>query len=171
MRKITGIEIIFISIALMILTLAVLNGNSMGNLYLGNEDAQSYVFSTVLFGVPVTLFMFYIAIFIKFYKRDYERAYIIIRLFLPVMFCLYALGYLIGLNIDSTFVYNMLLPWWLFVALNILFNIGNVYIFHRAYKLEIYNKQIMIYTVILGIFYLLMFSAVITDSAVYLEII
>ena len=171
MRKITGIEIIFISVALMILTLAVLNGNSMGNLYLGNEDAQSYVFSTVLFGVPVTLFMFYIAIFIKFYKRDYERAYIIIRLFLPIMFCLYGLGYLVGLNLDSTFTYNMLIPWWLFTLLNISFMILIVYLFHRAYKLEIYNRQVIIYTVLLGIFYLLMFSAIITDSAVYLGVI
>ena len=82
--------------------------------------------------------------------------------------------YLFGLNIDSmigvdsAFEYGLLMPWWVFGIGNLLFTVFNIILFGKCYRSDKYQRVIVAYSVILVLFYIVLFSTVITDSAVHL---
>lgn len=168
MKKITGIEIVFITIVLLMTGLAISNGYRIGVLYLGLDLDQSYIYETVLYIVPFTIILIYLAVLVKYASQKYARAYIVVRIFVPVVLCIYSLGYLIGLNLGTEFVYELLMPVWLFSIINILFILFNIWLFNKIYQLKKYKKITIVYSVFLGLFYLLVFSTIITDSAIHL---
>ena len=168
MKKITGIEIVLIVVVFLMTALAVSNGYRIGVLYFGLDLDQSYMYETVIYIVPFTTIFIYLAVLIKYARQKYARAYIVLRMFIPVVLCMYSLGYLIGLNLGTEFAYELLMPVWIFCLLNLLFILFNIWLFNKIYQLNKYGGITIAYSVILSLFYLLMFSAIITDSAVHL---
>ncbi len=180
MKKLDGIEIIFIIASLITIMLAPINAYRVSSLFVGNEIEQLYIYETILFGVSVTIFLIYIAVFIKYNQKNYPRAYILIRLFPAIILCLYDIGFLIGLNfdsirhIDNAFEYEMLMPWWAFTVLNIAFMTFNILLFKKVFilniemRMEKYQKLINVYSVVLIILYFAIFMTLVTDSANHL---
>jgi len=174
MRKITGIEIVLIIVAIIFLALAPIDAYRISSVFRGMAMEQSYIYETNLMGVLLTLLLMYLVILVKYYNQRYQRAFIIVRLFPTILLCLYNIGYLFGLSIDSmrgvdsAFEYNFFVSWWLFGIINIVFMGFNVILFGKVYKSDKYKMAVNIYAVVLVIFYLVLFSAIITDSAVHL---
>ncbi len=167
-KSIKGIEIIVFIVVLIFLSFAFTNAYHISTTYFGMELEQSYIYDTIFIGVLLTITMLYITVYIIYKKQEYVRAYVLLRLFIPILLCLYDIIYLIGLNVDTSFTYQFLCSYWIFGIINIIFMIVNVLIFGKAYYLQKYNKILNVYTVILTLFYLLIFFTIITDSAVYL---
>ena len=173
-KKISGIEALVIIISICIMALAVVDAYRISSLFFGMQMEQSYIYDTTIYGVPLTIMLLYIIVIIKYKKQEYTRAYILIRLYPSLLFGLYIIGYLIGLNLEDmrnvsgAFTYELLVPLWIHITFFVLFMSLNSYLFYKAYETNAHRRLINIYSVILGIFYLVLFSAVITDSATYL---
>lgn len=173
-KKLSGIEILVIISSLFVMAVAVIDAYRISSLFYGMPMEQSYIYDTTIFGIPVTILLLYIIVFVKYRKQEYARAYIMIRLFPSMLLSLYIFGYLFGLNyedmrnISGAFTYELLVPLWIHIVFFVLFMSFNVFLFFRAYVTESHRRPVNIYSVVLVIFYLVLFSSVITDSAIYL---
>jgi len=173
-KKISGIEIIIVVVSMLIMILGVGDAYRISTLFYGVPLEQSYIYDTTIFGIPLMIFMLYIIVFIKYKKQEYARAYILIRLFPSLLLGLYIIGYLFGLNyenfknISGAFSYKLLIPLWIHGLAFIAFMTFNIFMFYKFYENRVRKRLLNIYSVILVIFYLILFSAVITDSAGYL---
>ncbi len=174
MKKLAGIEIIIIVVSLMVMGLAIVDAYRISSLFHGMPMEQSYIYDTTIFGVPLTIFLLYIVVFIKYKKQEDAKAYIMIRLFPSIIFGLYVISYLIGLNyenmrsISGAFTYELLVPLWVHIIFFIGFMSLNIYLFKMAFDKKWNQRIIDIYSGVLVVFYLILFSSVITDSASYL---
>ncbi|MCK5761802.1 MAG: hypothetical protein KAH16_02755 [Candidatus Izimaplasma sp.] len=173
-KKISGIEILVIMGSLLVLFVAVIDAYRISSLFHGMPMEQSYIYDTTIFGIPLTILLLYIIVFVKYRKQEHARAYIMIRLFPTMLFSLYIIGYLFGLNyedmrnIGGAFTYELLVPLWIHIVFFVLFMSFNVFLFFKAYVTKSHQRPVDIYSVVLVIFYLVLFSSVITDSARYL---
>ena len=176
MKKLMSIEIIVIIVSFIVMGLAIIEAYRISSLFHDVLIDQSYIYGTTLIGVPVLILLLYIIVFITYKKQEYARAYIMIRLYPSMLFSLYIIGYLIGLNIEDmrnvsgAFTYELLVPLWFHFIFFGGFMSLNVYLFYRAYESKSHRRPVDIYSVVLIIFYLVLFSSVITDSATYLGI-
>jgi len=171
MKKIAGIEIIFLVVVLLILILAPLNAYRISTYFVGREVEQSYIYESVIYNTPITLFILYLALYVKYKNFEYPRAYVIRKLGIPIILCLYIIAYLVGLNWDSirniedAFVYVFVIPIWAHVVFTILFMTINSVFLIKSYNGKKYKMFINIYSGVLVVIYLLLFSTVVTDSA------
>ncbi|MCK5761671.1 MAG: hypothetical protein KAH16_02100 [Candidatus Izimaplasma sp.] len=173
-KKISGIEILVLVVSLFVMFLAVVDAYRISSLFHEMPMEQSYIYETTIVGVPLTILLLYIIVFVKYKKQEYARAYILIRLFPAMLLSLYIIGYLFGLNyedmrnVSGAFTYELLFPLWIHIIFFVSFMSLNTYLFYRAYETKSHKRPVDIYSVVLAIFYLVLFSAVITDSATYL---
>ena len=165
-KKIKGIEIIMFLIVVIVLSLAILNAYHISTVFYNMPIEQSYIYDTIFIGVLLTIGLMYIAVFVIYKNQKFIRAFILVRLFIPIVLCLYNIGYLVGLNLDSNYTYHFLTPVWIYALVNIGFMSLNIFIFGRVFYLKKYKKIINIYTVIIIVLYLIMFFTIISDSAV-----
>ncbi len=174
MKKIAGIEIIFLVIVLLIIVLAPLNAYRISTYFVGRQVEQSYIYESVLYNVPISLLIFYIALYVKYKNFVYARAFVVRKLAIPIVLSLYIILYLTGLNwasirnVDDAFVYVFLIPIWAHLIFTVVFMTLNAVLLTKAYKLNKYKWVINIYTGFLVVIYLLVFSTVVTDSAIQL---
>ncbi|MCK5762277.1 MAG: hypothetical protein KAH16_05210, partial [Candidatus Izimaplasma sp.] len=173
-KKVSGIEIVVVIVSILIMVLAVGDAYRISTLFYGMPLEQSYIYETTIFGVPLMIFMLYIVVFVNYKKQEFARAYILFRLFPSILLNLYIIGYLFGLNyehirnISGAFSYELLIPLWLHIIYFITFMSFNAYMLYKSYKNRAYKRLVNIYSILLVIFYLILFSAVITDSSSYL---
>ena len=173
-KKLSKIEILVIIISILVMCLAVIDAYRISSFFHEVPINQSYIYDTTIFSVPIIIILLYVIVFIKYKKQEHIRAYIMIRLYPSILLSLYIIGYLIGLNyqdmknVSGAFTYELLVPLWLHIVFFIGFMSLNIYLFYTAYKTNSRQRFIDIYSVVLVIFYLTLFSSVITDSATYL---
>ena len=173
-NKISKIEILVIVISILVMCLAVVDAYRISSFFHEVPINQSYIYDTTIFSVPIIIILLYVIVFVKYKNEEHIRAYIMIRLYPSMLLSLYIIGYLIGLNyqdirnVSGAFTYELLVPLWLHIVFFIGFMSLNVYLFYIAHKTNSRQRFVDIYSVVLVIFYLTLFSSVITDSATYL---
>ncbi len=165
-KKLKGIELLILLIVIIMVALATLNAYYMSTVFYDMPLEQSYIYDTIFTGVLLTIGLMYLVVIIVYKKQEYARAYILLRLFIPLVLCLYSIGYLIGLNIDRAYTYYFIVPVWVYIIINFSFMIFNIGIFKKLFKLKKYSTLVNLYTVLITIIYLLIFFTIITDSAV-----
>ena len=174
MKKIAGIEYILIGLVIVFILMGPIEAYRISTTYFNMELEQSYIYETTLIGVPLALFLIYVIAYVKYKKHFSQRGFVLTRLFYPLVLSWYIIGYLLGLNWENfkgtidAFEYEFVLPFWGMLVFNLLFMLFNVVLFGFGYKMKKYHMALNIYSVILVIFYILMFSMLINDSAAHL---
>lgn len=171
--KIKGIEIVLLVISLILLSLAPLNAYRISTTLYGLHYEQYLLYESLVIYVLVTVLAIYLGVIIKYMKQKHVRAYVILRLFPPIVIMLYSMLYLIGLNIGDQFEYSIIGPNWVFITFNLLFMGLHIYVYVKIFYSEksmITKYRILIntYTVLLTMLYMSLLSIVIINSALEL---